>query len=139
MLDKRSALRGGMPLYKWIGNQILTKIQNRLLGTNLSEFHSGYRLYAVEALAQIPFEKNTNDFHFDTEIIIQLVLKKLRIVELAIPTFYGDEVCYVNGLKYAFHIIRSTIKARLCGVQLFFDRRFDVDPQAATHSDKLGF
>jgi glycosyltransferase involved in cell wall biosynthesis len=93
MIDKRAARRGGMPFYKWIGNQILTAFQNRMLCTNLSEFHSGYRLYSTAALAQIPFEKNTNDFHFDTEIIIQLVLKKLRIVELPIPTFYGDEIC----------------------------------------------
>jgi glycosyltransferase involved in cell wall biosynthesis len=139
MMDKREARRGGMPLYKWIGNQILTAIQNRLLKTKLSEFHSGYRLYSTEALAQIPFERNTNDFHFDTEIIIQLVLKRLRIVELPIPTFYGDEICYVNGLKYAWQILKSTIKARLCSIHLFFDRKFDVDPQAATHSDKLGF
>ena len=68
---------------------------------SFSEFHSGYRLYSTNALAQIPFEKNTNDFHFDTEIIIQFVLKKMRIAELPIPTFYGDEICHVNGLKYA--------------------------------------
>src|ERR1043166_602097 len=139
MLEKRDALRGGMPMYKWIGNQVLTRVQNRLLGTNLSEFHSGYRLYSVKALAQVPFERNTNDFHFDTEIIIQFVLKKLRIIELPIPTFYGDEVCYVNGLKYAYQIVKSTIKARLCGIQLFFDRKFDLDPNATTHSEKLEF
>ena len=62
-----------MPLYKLLGNKILTGIQNRLLHTSLSEFHSGYRLYSVAALAGIPFERNTNDFHFDTEIIIQLL------------------------------------------------------------------
>ncbi len=139
MLNKRAALRGGMPLYKWIGNQILTAFQNRLLDIALAEFHSGYRLYATSALAQIPFEKNTNDFHFDTEIIIQFVLKKLRIVELPIPTFYGNEICHVNGLKYALKVVRSTIKARLCGIHLFYDRKFDVNPQPAAHSDKLGF
>jgi hypothetical protein len=139
MIDKRAARRGGMPFYKWVGNQILTTFQNRVLGTSLSEFHSGYRLYSTKALAQIPFEKNTNDFHFDTEIIIQLVLKKFRIVELPIPTYYGNEICHVNGMKYAWHIFRSTIKARLCGIQLFYDRRFDVDPQPGTHSEKLGF
>src|ERR1044071_6089273 len=73
MIDRRAARAGGMPLYKWIGNQILTRFQNRLLGTSLSEFHSGYRLYSTKALAQIPFQRNTNNFHFDTEIIIQLV------------------------------------------------------------------
>ncbi len=139
MIDKRAARAGGMPFYKWIGNQILTSVQNRLLGTGLSEFHSGYRLYATSALAQIPFEKNTRDFHFDTEIIIQLVLKKLRIVELPIPTFYGDEICHVNGMRYAWDVIRSTVKARLCGIHLFYDRKYDLDETAGMHSDKLGF
>ncbi len=125
MIDKQAARAGGMPLYKWLGNQILTSFQNRMLGTQLSEFHSGYRLYSTKALARIPFEKNTNDFHFDTEIIIQLILKKLRIAELPIPTFYGEEICHVNGLKYAWNICRSTIKGRLCEWHLFYDRRFD--------------
>jgi glycosyltransferase involved in cell wall biosynthesis len=139
MIDKGAARGGGMPFYKWIGNRILTSIQNRILGTHFSEFHSGYRLYATKALAQVPFEKNANDFSFDTEIIIQFVLKKLRVLEKPIPTFYGDEICYVNGLKYAFQIVKSTIKARLCGAHLFFDRKFDVDLHVPTHSEKLGF
>ncbi|MGI8889283.1 MAG: glycosyltransferase [Chthoniobacterales bacterium] len=139
MIDKRSARAGGMPLYKWVGNQLLTRFQNRMLGSSLSEFHSGYRLYATEALSQIPFEKNTRDFHFDTEIIIQFVLKGLRIHELPIPTHYGDEVCHVNGLKYAWNIFRATVKGRLCGWHLFYDRKFDVDPDPARHSNKLDF
>ena len=72
MMTRFSALQGGMPLYKYVGNRILTWIQNFLLNTTLTEFHSGYRLYSVSALKRIPFERNTNDFHFDTEIIIQL-------------------------------------------------------------------
>ncbi|MDQ2824657.1 MAG: glycosyltransferase family 2 protein, partial [Verrucomicrobiota bacterium] len=139
MIDKGAARRGGMPFYKWIGNQILTAFQNRMLGTSLSEFHSGYRLYATNALAQIPFEKNTNDFHFDSEIIIQFVLKKLRMIELPIPTFYGDEICYVNGLKYAWNIFKATIRARLCGLYLFYDRKFDVKPAEEIYDLKLGF
>jgi glycosyltransferase involved in cell wall biosynthesis len=139
MIDKRAARRGGMPAYKWVGNQVLTAFQNRMLGTKLSEFHTGYRLYSTAALAQIPFEKNTNDFHFDTEIIIQFVLRKLRIAELPIPTFYGDEVCHVNGMKYARDVFKSTVKARLCGIHLFYDRKFDVNPEIGNHSDKLAF
>src|SRR5256714_10504281 len=139
MIDKKAARQGGMPAYKWIGNQILTAFQNRMLGTALSEFHSGYRLYSTAALAQVPFEKNTNDFHFDTEIIIQFVLRKLRIAELPIPTFYGDEICHVNGLKYAWDVCNATAKARLCGIHLFYDRRFDVHPEDRSHSDKLAF
>jgi glycosyltransferase involved in cell wall biosynthesis len=139
MIDKRAARRGGMPAYKWIGNQVLTAFQNRALGTKLSEFHTGYRLYSTAALTQIPFERNTNDFHFDTEIIIQIVLRKLRIAELPIPTFYGDEVCHVNGMKYAWDVFKATMKARMCGIHLFYDRKFDVNPEIGSHSDKLAF
>ena len=139
MIDKKGARQGGMPLYKWIGNQVLTAFQNRVLGTRLSEFHTGYRLYSTAALAKVPFEKNTNDFHFDTEIIIQFVLGKLHIAELPIPTFYGDEVCHVNGMKYAWDVFKSTVKARLCGIHLFYDRKFDVNPGPGSHSDKLSF
>jgi glycosyltransferase involved in cell wall biosynthesis len=102
MINKQDALTGGMPFYKWIGNQVLTTYQNVMLGSQLSEFHSGYRLYSVAALRQLPFERNSNDFHFDTDIIIQLHFANMRIVELPIPTFYGDEICHVNGVKYAW-------------------------------------
>ena len=139
MIDKAAARAGGMPAYKWIGNQVLTNFQNRLLGTELSEFHTGYRLYSTAALARVPFEKNTNDFHFDTEIIIQFVLAKLHIAELPIPTFYGDEICHVNGMKYAWDVCKATVKARLCGIHLFYDRKFDVNPGELPHGDKLDF
>ena len=72
MMQKSEALRGGMPVYKWIGNQVLSTLQNRILKTHLSEFHSGYRAYRVSALASIPFQNNSNYFDFDTDIIIQL-------------------------------------------------------------------
>ena len=139
MIDKQAARAGGMPFYKWIGNQILTRFQNWMLKTSLSEFHSGYRIYSTRALRQIPFEKNTNDFHFDTEIIIQLVLKKLRIAELPIPTYYGDEICHVNGLKYAADVFRTMLRARFHQMNLFFDRKFDVNPPEETYDLKLGF
>jgi len=139
MIDKRAARTGGMPLYKWIGNQILTRFQNRMLGTSLSEFHSGYRLYSTKALAQIPFQRNTNNFHFDTEIIIQLVLKKLRIAELPIPTYYGDEICHVNGMKYAWDVFKAMLRAQFHLMNLFFDRKFDVNPPEETYDLKLGF
>jgi hypothetical protein len=66
MMTSGAARRGGMPLYKRLGNRILTGIENRLLNADLTEFHSGYRAYRVSALAEIPFQYNTNDFHFDT-------------------------------------------------------------------------
>lgn len=125
MINKRMAIKGGMPFYKWIGNQILTNIENWLLGTNLSEFHSGYRAYRISALEKIPFVFNSDDFHFDTEIIIQLVATKSNIVEVPIPTHYGTEKCHVNGLQYAKNCIQSIIRYHLVNMGLFYSRNFD--------------
>jgi glycosyltransferase involved in cell wall biosynthesis len=128
MLMPGDARRGGMPLYKLIGNRILTAAQNRLLHAGLSEFHSGYRVYSVDALRRIPFDLNTNDFHFDTEIIIQLTLAGMRIREVAIPTYYGEEICHVNGMKYARDVIATTARARIQELSLLYDRKFDLSP-----------
>ncbi len=107
MKDYGGPLKGGMPLYKYAGNRVLTTLENRALGLHLTEFHSGYRAYDLHALAKIDLNRMTNDFHFDTEIIIKLQHQKYRIHEVPIPTFYGDEICYVNGLRYAKDILRA--------------------------------
>ena len=70
MVDKKSALRGRMPYYKWFGNVVLTFLQNKILGVKLAEFHTGYKAYSVPALKSIPFEYNSNYFDFDTDIMI---------------------------------------------------------------------
>jgi 2-polyprenyl-3-methyl-5-hydroxy-6-metoxy-1,4-benzoquinol methylase len=116
MMIPGAARRGGMPAYKWIGNRILTRIENSLLGSDLTEFHSGYRAYNVAALAGVPFEKNTDDFDFDTQIIVQLLDRGKRIVEIPIPTYYGDELCYVDGLQYARDVVRDVVDYRLAKV-----------------------
>jgi glycosyltransferase involved in cell wall biosynthesis len=142
MFDRIGALRGGMPFYKFVGNRVLSWFQNRMLGASLTEFHSGYRVYSIAALQKIPFELNTNDFHFDTEIIIQLLLARLRIRELPIPTYYGDEICRVNGLKYAADVAKAVLLARSQRMGLFYDRRFDCEYAATDTSQyepKLGF
>ena len=139
MINKGDALKGGMPLYKWVGNQVLTNFQNALLGSSLSEFHSGYRLYSTKALAKIPFERNSNDFHFDTDIIVQLHFAKMRILEIPIPTFYGDEICHVNGMKYAWDIFRTMLRAKFHDKNLLYDRKFDVGQVELTYDLKLGF
>jgi 2-polyprenyl-3-methyl-5-hydroxy-6-metoxy-1,4-benzoquinol methylase len=113
MMIKGAARRGGMPLYKWLGNRVLTKAENRLLGTTLTEFHSGYRAYSVSALKALPLEHNHDGFDFDTQIIVQLVHAGLRIKEIPIPTFYGDEICYVNGVKYAKDVVKDVVEYRL--------------------------
>lgn len=140
MLQPYEALKGGMPLYKFIGNRVLTSIQNLLLGTKLSEFHSGYRVYSTQALAAIPFNRNSNDFHFDTEIIIQLVTAQCQIVELPIPTYYGDEICHVNGLKYAVNVLAAALTARLQSMGVLYDRKFDCFPPGYTqYTSKLSY
>lgn len=135
MIEKRAALKGGMPLYKYLGNKILTGYQNRMLRSSLSEFHSGYRLYSIEALKRIPFQLNSNDFHFDTEIIIQLIFARQRIKELSIPTFYGDEICHVNGIKYAWDVVLATLLARVQVFHIFYDPKFDCKPTDPLESE----
>ena len=110
MSERGKALKGGMPLYKYLGNKILTFLQNRLSGLNLSEYHSGYRLYSTKALKDIPYQSFTNTWHFDTEIILALAERGKKIVELPIPTYYGDEICHVNGIPYAIHCILTSWK-----------------------------
>ncbi|MBK9167386.1 MAG: glycosyltransferase [Bryobacterales bacterium] len=112
MRDYGGPLKGGMPLYKFTGNKILTALENRALGLNLTEFHSGYRAYSLEALRQIDFTHMTDDFHFDTEIIIKLHHQGFRIKEVPIPTYYGGEICYVNGMKYAKDVVRAVGRYR---------------------------
>jgi len=139
MAEKGRALQGGMPLYKYAGNRILTAAENRLLGMELTEFHSGYRIYSVKALASLPFRFNTNDFHFDTEIIIQFRLAGLRIREIPIPTYYGDEICHVNGLAYAWNVMRAALLARLHGMHIYYQRQYDIETPAARYPLKLGY
>ena len=141
MMTRLGALRGGMPLYKYAGNRILTGLQNLMLGTSLTEFHSGYRVYSVHALEKIPFALNTNVFHFDTEIIIQLLNAGQRILELPIPTYYGQEICRVNGMKYATDVLVATLQNAAHRAGLLYQRRFDVaGEQGNVHYDlKLGY
>jgi len=117
---------GGMPFYKYVGNRILTAFENRIVGMNLSEFHSGYRLYSCEALKKVPFLLNSDEWHFDTNILIQFHEAGLRIVERPIPTYYGDEICYVNGMAYAFNCVRTALRYRLHKARLVYEDKYDV-------------
>lgn len=137
MMTKGGALRGGMPLYKYVGNKILTQIENAALGTALTEFHSGYRIYSCHALKQIPFEQNTHDFHFDTQIIIQFFAAGLRIVERPIPTYYGNEICHVNGLRYAKDVLLSVAKYQLHELGIRQYKEYEVPPVYAAKKSLL--
>jgi glycosyltransferase involved in cell wall biosynthesis len=116
MLTKGAALKGGMPRYKWIGNRMLTSVQNSLSGLRLSEWHTGYRAYSLAALAALDLDSMSDGFDFDTEIILGLAdtLDDARrdVVEIAIPTFYGSEKCHVNGMSYAVNVVVDVVRHR---------------------------
>jgi glycosyltransferase involved in cell wall biosynthesis/precorrin-6B methylase 2 len=131
--DGGNPLAGGMPKYKFIGNKILTWLENRITGMRLSEFHSGYRLYSCAALKKVPFLQNSNEWHFDTDILIQFHEAGLRICERPIPTYYGDEICYVNGISYAFNCVKAALTYRLHKAKLMYEPKYDVDGEQYTY------
>jgi glycosyltransferase involved in cell wall biosynthesis/cyclopropane fatty-acyl-phospholipid synthase-like methyltransferase len=125
-INKWSAFKGGMPFYKFVGNRVLTWMQNRIIGTSLVEMHSGYRSYRMAALEKVPFQLNSLGFDFDADIIIQFAAAGLTIREVAIPTFYGDEICHVNGLKYAWACMVAASQYRLMQLEIFYNPKFDI-------------
>ena len=120
MITQGGARKGGMPLYKFVGNKILTTLQNRLAKVSLTEWHSGYRAYSVAALRKVNFLKNSDYFDFDSQIILQMIGARQRITEIEIPTFYGDEISRVNGIKYGIKILNHTLKFRLSSNKSYF-------------------
>ncbi|HOE67780.1 MAG TPA: glycosyltransferase [Candidatus Hydrogenedentes bacterium] len=138
MIRKVDALHGGMPRYKFAGNIALTQAQNRLAGMKLHEFHTGYRAYSVSFLKSVPFWNNTDEWHFDTEILLQAHALNARIVEIPIPTFYGDEICHVNGLAYAWNCVQTTLRYALHRHGVCYARHFDLDASGSKYSSKFG-
>ena len=108
------ALRGGMPFYKFVANKILTAIENRAFGMRMAEYHSGYMAYSRKAMETIPWEKLSNSFDFDLEMLVLARVKGLRIAEVPIPTIYAGEKSHLNPVKYGLRraIRGSPIPAR---------------------------
>jgi glycosyltransferase involved in cell wall biosynthesis len=107
------ALRGGMPMYKFLSNRFLTTCQNWVLGTQLSEFHTGYRAYSRQFLETVPFLRNSISFVFDAEILCQAIYFKFRIKEIAVETRYFAEassINFLNSVKYGFGVLASLAK-----------------------------
>jgi glycosyltransferase involved in cell wall biosynthesis len=125
MIEKKLALKGKMPLYKFVGNIAITLIQNILLKQNLSEYHTGLRAYKVDALSKIPFNENNNGFSFDTDILIQAIDNKFSIKEISIPTHYGTEYCNVNVIKYGLMVLFTTFISRLQKIGLINLAKFN--------------
>jgi len=110
---RREALDCGMPLYKYISNRFLTIIENVILGQNLGDFHSGFRVYTREVLETIPYSQNSDDFVFDSEFLAQVVYYGLRIGDVPIPTRYFDEassISFRRSVKYGLLTLSVMMK-----------------------------
>lgn len=107
------ALRGGMPLYKYVANRLLTLTQNILMGQKLSEYHTGYRAYSGEVLRNVDYEKLSDDFVFDNEIIAQICWQGHEIAEITCPTKYFDEASSINfsrSVTYGLGVLRVSLR-----------------------------
>ena len=111
-----TALRGGMPLYKYIANRLLTAFENLFLGIKLSEYHTGYRAFSREVLARLPLRENSDDFVFDNQMLAQCVYFGFRIGEVSCPTKYFEEASSINfrrSVQYGLGVLRTTLQFAL--------------------------
>ncbi len=115
MKNKRDALRGGMPLYKWVANIALSSLENIVYGLRFSEYHSGYMLYSRKALETIPFTDLSDTFHFDGEMLLVGAKSGLRVADLPIPTHYGDEESHLKPIEYGINVLKIMWKYKRGG------------------------
>lgn len=121
------ALEGGMPVWKYVANRFLTLVENLLLGTKLSEFHTGYRAYSRRLLQQLPFEENSDDFLFDNQILAQVLWFGYRIAEVSCPTRYFPEASTINlprSIRYGIGCLFTGVRYRLAKVDILQSRLF---------------
>lgn len=122
------ALRGGMPLYKYIANRVLTFLQNLIMGMKLSEFHTGYRAFSAKVLKNLPLENNSDDFVFDNQVLAQVHYFGFRIGEITCPTLYFEEASSINfsrSVWYGFGCLWVSLCYRLAKVHLYQGHLFD--------------
>jgi glycosyltransferase involved in cell wall biosynthesis len=115
------ALKGGMPLYKYIANRMLTLVENYLLGHKLSEYHSGYRAFSREVLERLPLDENSDDFVFDNQMLAQIIWAEFRIGEVSCPTKYFPEASSINfrrSVKYGFGVLGTAFQFRMAKMGL---------------------
>jgi glycosyltransferase involved in cell wall biosynthesis len=117
----KGALKGGMPLYKYIANRFLTMVQNLLIGYKLSEYHTGYRAFSAEVLRSINYNANSDDFVFDNQMLSQIIFKGFDIAEVTCPTKYFEEASSINfsrSVKYGLGVLRVSVTHLLCRIGL---------------------
>jgi len=110
------ALKGGMPVYKYISNRFLTAVQNFIIGYKLSEYHTGYRGFTRQLLEDLPLDGNSNNFVFDNEMLCQIIYKGYRIGEITCPTRYNDDASSINlknSTIYGLGVLKNSVAFRL--------------------------
>ena len=115
------ALKGGMPLYKYLANRFLTLVENLLLGHKLSEYHTGYRAFSREVLERLPLELNSEDFLFDNQMLAQIIWSGYRIGEVSCPTKYFKDASSINfrrSVVYGVGVLKTALQFRLCRMGL---------------------
>lgn len=123
------ALDGGMPLWRYVSNRALTLVGNLLLGTKLSEFHTGYRAFSRELLERLPLDANSDDFVFDNEVLAEITWLGLPIGEVSCPTRYAPEassISFRRSVKYGFGCLSTALAFRLAKMGLLQSKRFPV-------------
>jgi len=128
---RREALESGMPVYKYVSNRILTLIENLILGFNLSECHTGYRAYRRDVLEKIDYRRNSDDFVFDTEMLVEIAAHQFRIADVPVPCRYFDEASQIRlgpSVKYGLETLGVLGAFLLHKSRLRPDRRFEPNP-----------
>jgi glycosyltransferase involved in cell wall biosynthesis len=123
------ALQGGMPLWKYISNRILTLVENWLLGAKLSEYHTGFRAFSREILQKLNLEANSDDFVFDNQMLAQILWHGFTIAEISCPTRYFSEASSINfrrSLKYGFGCLETALAFRLAKMRLLNSKLFQT-------------
>ena len=138
-ISKEGILETKTPTLKKWGSKIVTFLQNKILNSSFSDFHSRFRSFSVEALKLVPFQFNSNGYEFDSEILIQLWASGCNIVEVPIPFKDGDNIRQENTLSYVWKLLKTTCCYRLHQMSLFYDRKFDLESGFAKYKLKKGF
>ncbi len=125
------ALHGGMPLWRYVSNRFLTAAGNALMGSKLSEFHTGYRAFSRELLERLPLEENSDDFVFDNQMIAQILWAGETVAEVSCPTRYAPDASSINfgrSVKYGLGCLATAFSFRLARLGLVAPRRFRIAP-----------
>lgn len=121
------ALKGGMPIWKYVSNRFLTAAMNLLFGSKLSEFHTGYRAFSADLLKALPLDKNMDDFAFDAQMLAEVLWSGATIGEVSCPTVYTDEassINFVRSCKYGIECLLTAVSFRLCKLRIWKNALF---------------